>query len=193
MSDTNGVPAGRGVEKDAAAFVAPSATLTDDVWLGRDVSVWHGAVLRGDMAPIRVGARTNIQDGAVLHVAAGFPCVVGDEVTVGHGAIVHACTIGDRCLVGMGSIVLDGAVIGEECVIGAGALITGGKKFPPRSLIVGSPARSVKSLSDEDVQHLRQSAQTYVDRARKARTAMEDAPRLERYGVTGNPDRLRED
>lgn len=120
------------------------------------------------MAPIVVGERTNIQDGAVLHVADDLPCLVGDDVTVGHGAIVHGCIIGDRCLIGMGSIILNGAEIGDECVVGAGALITEGKKVPRRSLVLGSPAKVVRTISDEELEKILENAREYLTLARKA-------------------------
>ena len=151
-----------------AAFVAGSAEVLGRVTLGEGASVWYGAVLRGDIEAIRVGAGSNVQDGAVLHVDAGSPCVLGDYVTVGHGAIVHACAVGDRCLVGMGAVILDRAVIGEDSIVGAGALVTQGKAFPPRSMILGSPAKLVRPLSDEEVAGLRAHAEAYVELARRA-------------------------
>ena len=152
----------------APAYISPSASITGEVSIGQDSSIWHNTTLRGDMAPIVVGDRTNIQDGAVLHVADKLPCVIGDDVTVGHGAIVHACRIGDRCLVGMGSIILNGAEIGDECVIGAGALVTEGKKIPPRSLVFGSPAKVVRAISDEELVGILENAAEYIALARKA-------------------------
>jgi carbonic anhydrase/acetyltransferase-like protein (isoleucine patch superfamily) len=149
-------------------FVAPSASVTGKVFLGEDASLWHNTTLRGDIAPIYVGARTNIQDGAVLHVAEDLPCRVGQDVTVGHGAIVHACTVGDRCIIGMGSIILNGAAIAEDSIVGAGALVTEGKSFPPRSLIIGSPAKAVRSLRDDEVAHIRESASIYCNLAKEA-------------------------
>lgn len=144
-----------------AAFVSSRAVLTGAVSLGNDSSIWHNATLRGDIAPIRVGARTNIQDGAVLHVAEGLPCVVGDDVTVGHGAIVHGCAVGDRCLIGMGAILLNGVEIGEECIVGAGALVTEGKKIPPRSLVLGNPGKITRQVTDDEVRKIIESAATY--------------------------------
>jgi len=149
-------------------YIAPSASITGDVTIGRDSSVWHNTTLRGDMAPIVVGERTNIQDGAVLHVADDLPCLVGDDVTIGHGAIVHGCIIGNRCLVGMGSIILNGAEIGDECVVGAGALVTEGKKIPRRSLVVGSPAKVARTISDEELARILENAAEYIALAKKA-------------------------
>jgi carbonic anhydrase/acetyltransferase-like protein (isoleucine patch superfamily) len=149
-----------------AAFVAWNADISGDVELGLDVSVWYNATLRGDVAAIKVGDRANIQDGAVVHVAKDMPCSIGEDVTVGHGSIVHACTIGNRCLIGMGAIVLDGAVIGEDSIVGAGALVTGGRTFPPRSLILGSPAKAIRSLDEAEVASLTENARHYVELAR---------------------------
>ncbi len=153
-----------------AAFISARASITGTVSLGKDSSVWHNATLRGDLERIEVGERTNIQDGAVLHVGYGLPCLVGDDVTVGHGAIVHGCRIGDRCLIGMGSILHNGAEIGEECIVGAGSLVTEGKKIPPRSLVLGSPARVVRSVTDEEVAKILGSAADYLRLARNADT-----------------------
>ncbi len=153
---------------DGTAFVAWNAEVAGKVSLGEHCSVWFGATLRGDMDSITVGKGSNIQDGAVVHMDIGSPCVIGQNVTVGHRAILHGCTVGDGCLIGMGSIVLDGAEIGAESVVGAGALVTQGKKFPPRSLIIGSPARAVRSLGDEDARRLRENAGRYVQLAAEA-------------------------
>jgi len=150
-----------------AAFVAWNAEVLGRVTLGAGASVWYGAVLRGDIDAIRVGAGSNVQDGAILHVDEGTPCVLGDHVTIGHGAIVHACTVGDRCLVGMGAIILDRADIGEDSIVGAGALVTQGKAFPPRSMILGSPAKVARPLTDEEVAGLRKHAEAYVELARR--------------------------
>lgn len=156
-------------------FVAPSASVTGTVYLAKDSSLWHNTTLRGDIAHISVGERSNIQDGAVLHVAKDLPCLVGNDVTVGHGAIVHACTVGDRCIIGMGSIILNGASIGEDSIVGAGALVTEGKSFPPRSLILGSPAKVARTLRDEELAHIRESALSYCALAREAAAESEAA------------------
>jgi carbonic anhydrase/acetyltransferase-like protein (isoleucine patch superfamily) len=128
--------------------------IVGDVTLGPAASVWFNAVLRGDSAPVRVGARTNIQDGAILHTDQGTPCEVGDDCTVGHGAIVHGCRVGSGTLIGMGAIVLSGAEIGPESVVAAGALIPQGRSYPKRSLLAGAPARKLRDLTDEDVERL---------------------------------------
>lgn len=143
-------------------WVAPSATVVGDVTLGPDVGIWFGAVLRGDNEPITVGARTNIQEHAMIHADPGFPATIGADVTVGHRAIVHGCTIGDGSLIGMGAIILNGARIGRGCLIGAGALVTEGKEIPDGSLVVGSPAKVVRTLDEAARQALLDSAARYV-------------------------------
>ena len=146
----------------AGVLVAPGAALVGDVRLADDVSIWWGAVLRGDLAPIRVGARTNIQDGTVMHVADGTPCIVGEEVVVGHRAMLHACRIEDGCLIGMQATILDQAVIGHGSVVGAGALVTQRTVIPPRSLVLGAPAKVVRALTAEDEAFHRAVAAKYV-------------------------------
>ena len=150
-----------------SAWIAPSADLIGAVRLGADVSVWFGAVIRADNTEIVVGARSNIQEGAMLHSDPGSPLTVGTDCTVGHHAILHGCTIDDRALIGMGAVVLNNAVIGEDCIVGAGALVTEGKSFPPGSLIVGSPARAVRTLDDAAKAMLKVSATHYVERQRR--------------------------
>jgi carbonic anhydrase/acetyltransferase-like protein (isoleucine patch superfamily) len=148
------------------AWVAPSADLIGDVHVASGASIWFGAVIRADNTPIHVGVRSNIQDGAMVHSDPGAPCTVGDEVTVGHHAILHGCTVGDRVLVGMGATILNRAVIGEDCLVGAGALVTEGKVFPPGHLIVGVPARAVRPLDDAQKAMLRASAEVYATKQR---------------------------
>jgi carbonic anhydrase/acetyltransferase-like protein (isoleucine patch superfamily) len=148
-------------------WVAPDAQVIGRVSLGEDVNIWFGAVLRGDNEPMTIGARSNIQDNAVLHSDPGFPLTVGDDCTIGHGAILHGCTIGNGSLVGMGATILNGARIGEGCLVGANALVTEGKEFPPHSLIVGSPARSNRTLEPEDVEKLLSSAAHYVSNSKR--------------------------
>ena len=147
------------------AWVAPSAELIGDVQLGEGASVWFGAVIRADNTPIIVGARTNIQEGAMLHSDPGAPLTVGEGCTVGHHAILHGCTLGAHVLVGMGATVLNRAAIGEECLIGAGALVTEGKAFAPGQLIVGSPARAIRALDETAIAGLRLSAEHYAAKA----------------------------
>ena len=147
------------------AWVAPSADLIGDVRLGARASVWFGAIIRADNTPIILGEETNFQDGAIGHSDAGFPLTIGARVTVGHQAILHGCTVHDEALVGMGARILNGAVIGEQCIVGAGALETEGKVFEPRNLIVGSPARAIRTLDEEAVAMLRLSAAHYAEKA----------------------------
>ncbi|MGH6706226.1 MAG: gamma carbonic anhydrase family protein [Sphingomicrobium sp.] len=151
---------------DPAAWVAPSADLIGDVRLGPRASVWFGAVIRADNTPILLGEETNFQDGAIGHSDPGAPLTIGDRVTVGHQAILHGCTVEDEALIGMGARILNGAVIGAQCIVGAGALVTEGKVFEPRSLIVGSPARAIRTLGEEQVAMLRLSAAHYAEKAR---------------------------
>lgn len=152
-------------------FVAPNATVIGDVVVGAGSSLWFGTVLRGDVYPIRIGERTNIQDNAVVHVTNSIAATtVGDDVTVGHLALLHGCTIGNRCLIGMGSIVLDGAEIGDECFIAAGALVSPGTKVPPRSMMVGRPARKVRELSEADLFQIKMAGDLYVQYAQDFRT-----------------------
>lgn len=159
---------------DPSAFIAPGADVIGHVTLGAESSVWFQTVLRADINRIVIGPRSNVQDGAVIHLADDFGTHVGELVTVGHKAILHACTIGDEVLVGMGAIVLDGAEIGPRCIIGAGSLITGGKKFAEGSLILGSPAKAVRTLSLEEQAGIKAWAQKYValSRAYRERAAL---------------------
>ncbi|MBW4329279.1 gamma carbonic anhydrase family protein [Stakelama sp. CBK3Z-3] len=154
------------------AWVAPSADLIGDVRLGDSASVWFGACIRGDNTPMIIGARTNIQESAMLHSDAGVPLTLGEDCTVGHHAVLHGCTLHDRVLVGMGAIILNHAVIPHDCIIGAGALVTEGKTFEPGSLILGSPARAVKKLDDNAATMLKLSAAHYVEKARKCATGL---------------------
>lgn len=151
---------------DPSAFVAQGAVVVGDVVLGEQSSVWFSAVVRGDTESIRVGARANIQDGAVVHADPGFPTVIGDEVTVGHRAIVHGAELGAQTLVGMGAILMNGVKVGPRCLIGAGALLTSGREFPADSLILGSPAKAVRPLTDAERADVIDSARHYVDASR---------------------------
>jgi carbonic anhydrase/acetyltransferase-like protein (isoleucine patch superfamily) len=157
------------------AFVADTAAVIGDVHLGDEASVWFGAVVRGDYRPIRIGARTNVQDNVVVHIAttrgeAAGGATIGDDVVVGHAAVLHACTIGDRCLVGMGAIVLDGAVVGDESFIAAGSLVPPDTVVPPRSFLLGRPAKVTRTVTDAEVAAILDSAAKYVDFAREFRT-----------------------
>ena len=146
-------------------YISSSAIVVGDVTLGNHSSVWYNAVLRGDINRIVVGHHSNIQDNAVLHLADDYACILGNFVTVGHSAIVHACTVGDECLIGMGATILDGAEIGAQSLVGANALVKQGMKVPPGSLVLGSPAKIVKELTSDERQQLKFWATKYVDNA----------------------------
>lgn len=148
-------------------FVAPTATLSGDVELGERASAFYGVSVRGDSAPIRVGAGTNLQDNVVLHADAGFPCTVGQSVSVGHSAVVHGASVGDGCLLGMSATIMNGAVIGEQCLVAAGALVLEGTQVPPRSLVAGVPAKVRRELTEEEVAGLSKNADTYLELAAK--------------------------
>ncbi|WP_394849375.1 gamma carbonic anhydrase family protein [Pendulispora brunnea] len=155
------------------AYVSPQATVIGDVQLETQASVWFGAVLRGDVGSIRIGARTNVQDNAVIHVTGGQNnTVVGGDVTIGHLALLHGCTIGNRVLVGMGSIVLDNATIGDDCFIAAGSLVTPGTVIPARSFVLGRPAKVVREVTENDLLWISASAQHYVEYARRFGTSL---------------------
>lgn len=156
-----------------AFFVAPSAAVIGHVKLGRDASVWFGAVLRGDTHQITIGDRSNVQDTAVLHVDHDAPCTVGTDVTIGHGATVHGCTVGDGSLIGIGATILSHAVIGKRCLIGAGALVTERKQIPDHSLVIGVPARVVRTLTDAEVAGLEESAAHYVELGQRYRRELQ--------------------
>jgi gamma-carbonic anhydrase len=143
-------------------LVCPGATLVGDVRLGEDVSIWYGAVLRGDLAPVTIGRGSNVQDGSVLHVGDFSPCEVGAETVVGHRVMLHGCRVEDGCIIGMQSTVLDDAVVGAGSVVGAAALVTAGSRIPPRSLVLGAPARVVRTLGDADEAFHRALAAKYV-------------------------------
>ena len=153
---------GRGV------FLAETATLIGDVVIGDESSIWYGTVVRGDVMPIRIGARTSIQDNTVIHVTSGFSgTIIGDDCTIGHAAIIHACTVEDGCLIGMGAILLDGARIGRGSLVGAGALVTPGTDIPPGSLVIGSPARVKRTINDREREQIRDGAVHYVELTRR--------------------------
>ncbi len=146
-------------------FIAPGAYVIGRVRVGACSSVWFNTVVRADVNTVDIGARVNVQDLSVIHVSADFPTKIGDEVTIGHRAIVHGCTIGDRALIGMGAVVMDGAVVGDEAIVGAGALVSPGMVVPPRTLVLGTPARVKRQLTDEEVASLAVSAAKYVKAA----------------------------
>jgi gamma-carbonic anhydrase len=157
---------GRSPRVAPSAFIAPGAFVAGDVTIGEEASVWPGCSLRGDIAPIEVGAHSNIQDGSVVHVADDLPAIVGEWVTVGHKAIVHACEIGNEVLVGMGAIILDGAKVGPRCIIGANATVTMHSEIPAGSLVLGSPATIKRTLSEEEQAGIRRWAERYVTLSR---------------------------
>jgi carbonic anhydrase/acetyltransferase-like protein (isoleucine patch superfamily) len=146
-------------------FIAPGARIIGRVTIGAYTSVWYNAVIRGDVDNVHIGSGTNIQDGAVLHEDEGYPLVIGDNVTVGHNATLHGCCVEDGTVVGMGAVVLSGAKIGDHSVIGAGSLVPGGKEFPPRSLVMGSPAKVVRQITPEDIENFGEMARRYRKRA----------------------------
>ena len=154
------------------AWVADSAAVMGNVTLSEDSSVWFGVVIRGDTETITVGKGSNIQDNSVLHADHGMPLVIGDNVTVGHQVMLHGCTIGDGSLIGIQAVVLNGAKIGKNCLVGAGALVTEGKEFPDGCMILGSPAKAVRQLTDAQIEGLKMSAQHYIDNARRYKTGL---------------------
>jgi len=151
-----------------SVFVAHSAEVAGHVTIGEGASVWFSATVRGDIAPITIGKNANVQDGAVIHCDTDLPCIIGDGVTIGHGAIIHSADIGGNTVIGMGAIILNKAVIGEDSIVGAGSLVTQGKTYPPRSMILGSPAKVVRSLTDEEIAHNRENALHYVAQGKNA-------------------------
>lgn len=152
---------------EGGAFAATNATLTGRLALGPEASVWFGCVLRGDDASIHVGARSNVQDLTMIHADIDVPNVIGEEVTVGHRCVLHGARVGDRCLIGMGAVLLGGCEIGEESIIGAGAVVKEGMVVPPRSLVVGVPAKVVRDVTDAQVEAIRRSAEGYVQKVRQ--------------------------
>lgn len=152
------------------AFIAPTAAVMGDVTLGKDASVWYGAVLRGDMAPIVIGAQSNIQDGTIVHVDEGVPCTIGQRVAVGHRVILHGCTVGDDCLIAMGSVLLNGVTIGTGSVVAAGAVIPEGMQVPPRSLVMGLPGRIVRQVDQALSERITATWSHYVEEARAHRS-----------------------
>jgi carbonic anhydrase/acetyltransferase-like protein (isoleucine patch superfamily) len=164
--------AGRRPQIHPRAYVQQSAQLVGDVVVGAESSVWFNVVIRGDLQPVRIGERTNVQDNSTIHITRDrAPTLIGNDVTVGHGAIVHGCTVGDRCLIGMGAIVMDGAVLGADCLVAAGALVPPGTAIPDGHLIVGHPARAQRPLRVDELDFLRNSAANYIEYAATYRAA----------------------
>ena len=159
-------------EIDPSAFVADTATLVGRVRLAANASVWFGTTLRGDNEPITIGENSNVQEGTVMHTDPGYPLDIGKNVTIGHQAMLHGCTVGDGSLIGIQAVVLNGARIGKGCLVGAGALVTEGKQFPDHSLILGSPAKVVRTLTQEDLLRLEATAAGYVARGQLFKTQL---------------------
>jgi carbonic anhydrase/acetyltransferase-like protein (isoleucine patch superfamily) len=156
-----------------SAFIAEDARVIGSVRLAADTSVWFGAVIRGDVETITIGRGSNVQDGAVLHADTGMPLVIGEYVTIGHQAMLHGCSVGDGALIGIQSVVLNGAKIGRNCIVGAGAVVTEGKEFPDNSLILGAPAKVVRTFGDEEAARWRAGAEHYVHNGARFRTQLE--------------------
>jgi carbonic anhydrase/acetyltransferase-like protein (isoleucine patch superfamily) len=150
---------------DASAYVTDSASVIGKVRLAANTSIWFGAALRGDNELISIGEGSNVQECAVLHTDMGYPLTIGKNVTIGHQAMLHGCTVGDGSLIGIQAVVLDGAKIGRNCLVAAGALVTSGKEFPDNSLIMGSPAKAVRELTDAQISDIQKGVQTYIERA----------------------------
>lgn len=150
---------------ETSCFIAPTASVIGEVRMHHKASVWFGATVRADVASITIGEGTNIQDNAVIHVTEGIPTILGDNVTIGHAAIIHSATIGDGCLIGMGSTILDGATLGEQTLVGAASLVPPGKTYPPRSLVMGSPAKFIRTLTDEEIRSMQDNATHYCQAA----------------------------
>jgi carbonic anhydrase/acetyltransferase-like protein (isoleucine patch superfamily) len=159
---------------DPSVFIAPTASVIGEVMLGRDVSVWYGASVRGDMAAISIGDGTNVQDNATVHVDFGVPAAIGRYVTIGHNAVVHGATIEDEVLIGMGAVVLNGAVVGKGSLVAAGAVVREGMVIPPGSLVAGVPAKVIKELEPAQREHIRKNAEAYIACARAHKEAMEE-------------------
>ena len=162
---------------DPTVWIAPNATVIGDVRLAANVSIWWSAVLRGDNDPITIGAGTNIQDGSILHTDDGIPITLGSHITVGHIVMLHGCSVGDGTLVGIKSVVLNGAVIGKHCLIGANTLIPEGKVIPDRSVVMGSPGKVVRELTDEQLARIARNAPHYVQNAQRYQALLEDIAR----------------
>jgi carbonic anhydrase/acetyltransferase-like protein (isoleucine patch superfamily) len=157
---------------DGTVFVAEGAKLIGDVTVHDEASIWFNTILRGDLAPIVIGARSNIQDGSIGHVNVNQPLIVEEDVSVGHGAIIHGCRIGKGTLIGMGAIVLNGAEIGEYALVGAGSLVTENFRIPPYTLVLGSPAKVIRELTEADIERMKRTTESYVLRGREYRTEL---------------------
>ena len=158
--------------EEESAWVAPDASVVGRVTIGRNVGIWFGAVLRGDTEPISIGDDSNVQEHSIMHTDAGYPVTVGVGCTIGHRALLHGCTVGDNTLIGMGAVILNGARIGSNCLVGAGALVTENKEFPDNSLIIGSPAKAIRTLDESAIERLKASARHYVANARRFKSRL---------------------
>ena len=167
---------GKPVLIEGEVFIAPTATVIGKVLLKDKSSVWWGAVLRGDYELISVGERSNIQDNCIVHMDADFPVTIGNQVTVGHKAVLHGCTIGNNALIGINSVIMNGVEIGDDCLIGSNTLITEGKQIPPRSLVIGSPGKIVRELSDEEVADITDFSDRYVRNSKRYRETLKPLP-----------------
>jgi carbonic anhydrase/acetyltransferase-like protein (isoleucine patch superfamily) len=156
---------------EPTAFVAPDAVVVGDVAIGGEASVWFGAVIRGDSEAIRIGRQTNVQDGCILHADAGYPCTLGDRVTLGHGAIVHGAMVEDDCLIGMRAVVMNGARIGRGTIVAVGSIVTEGTQVPPGSVVIGQPAKVKREVTERDRERIRHAAEHYVAAAKVYREA----------------------
>ncbi len=165
-------------------WVADSAVVLGKVTIGEEASVWFNTVVRGDNEPIMIGARSNVQDGCVLHTDPGFPLSIGDEATIGHMAMLHGCSIGRGALIGIGAIVLNGARIGEECLIGAGALIPEGKEIPPRSVVFGSPGKVIRPVSEQELERIRAGVELYLSRWQLYARSLKPQPQVDQATVS---------
>lgn len=155
-----------------SVFIAPGAIVLGDVTIGEDVGIWYHATIRADRAPITIGNRSNVQDNAVVHVDEGYGVTIGENVTIGHGAIIHGCSVGDNSLIGMGAIIMNGAQIGQNCIVGAGALVTQNMVVPDNSLILGNPAKVKREVTEEEVAASLRNADSYVEEARVCRNGL---------------------
>ena len=164
---------GISVQIEGEVFIAPTATLIGNVLLKDKSSVWWGAVLRGDYERITIGERTNIQDNCIVHMDADFPVTLGNQVTVGHKAVLHGCTIGNNALIGINSVIMNDVVIGDDCLIGSNTLLTEGKQIPPRSLVVGSPGKIIRELNDEEVAEITEFSDRYVRNSKRYRETLQ--------------------
>lgn len=166
----------RSVSRHPTAYVAPNASVIGSVILAEEASVWFGAVLRGDAERIEIGPQSNIQDGCVGHADPGYPLILGEKVTVGHMAMLHGCHLEGHCLVGIGAVILNGAKIGRDCIIGAGTLITGGKEIPPGKLVLGSPGKVIRDVTEHELEMIHEGWTHYVDRGREFAAHLREQP-----------------